>query len=104
MKAAQVRTARLRSGALSLGVGVLLVGAGAAVGLDALPSKTLEAGDRATFASLLMGFGRHASLDVPDPIESGWQDYTRARSIWGQARLHVIALRSGGYVGLSSSF
>jgi hypothetical protein len=111
-KANAVRKARIRSGVLSLGVGALLLGVGAAVGLNglALPSESAPSTDRATFASLLMGFGgmnlstgAH-SLLVEDPIENGWQSYARARSIWAQTRLHVIAFRSGGYLGVSTTF
>lgn len=111
-KAKAVRKARIRSGVLSLGVGALLAGFGAAVGFDgvAFPSSSSSATDRATLASLLISFGGinlstgARSLLVADPIESGWQSYARARSIWGQARLQLFALRGGGYVGLSTTF
>ena len=112
LKANVVRRARIRGGVLSVGVGTLLLGVGAAVGLNglALPSESSGPTERATVASLLMAFGGMnlssgaRSLLVEDPIESGWQSYTRARSFWAQAQLHVFALRSGGYLGLTTTF
>lgn len=115
-KATSVRSARMRSGALSLALGTLLVGVGGAVGLNALAltSESAEASDRARVASLFLTVGGMnlsaglRSLLVADPIENGWQSYTRARSVWGQVRgtmrVGMIANASGGFVGLAASF
>ena len=94
-----------------VGLGADLVGA--AVGFDgvAFPSSSSSATDWATLASLLISFG--GTLTSPQErgrsssrirFESGWQSYARANPFWGQARLQLIALRGGGYVGLSTTF
>lgn len=115
-KAASVRSGRIRSGLFSLGLGTLLVGVGGAVGVNALSltSESAASSDRARVASLFLTVGGMnlsaglRSLLVPDPLESSWQSYTRARSVWGQVRgtmrVQAMALGTGGYVGLSASF
>lgn len=111
-KANALRKARVHTGVLSLGVGGFLLGVGAMVGFRAVefPSSTLSGSERATVSSLMIGFGgMHLtsgvrSLLVADPLESGWQSYADARSVWGRANLQVVALRGGAYVGLSAPF
>lgn len=110
-KANAVRKARIRSGALTTGVGVLLLGIGAGVGFRGLTLTSENAAfrDDATLASLLMGFGGMnlssgvRSLLVADPIENGWQSYARARSFWSDLRVHPVVLSSGAYIGITTT-